>query len=191
MLLLLLLFIFGASGAAESCLTFEIRLCFSHMDGLTHRQIRQIHMCTHTHARHAAGLSVRLIRGMNFGTKEKCSTSKSREFLTECLNLVHCPLLLPKPFSTEPVIKTVQNNTCVSAHVHVHKGKLLSTSNQGPNQHPIAHPHNLSVFLSSAHLISIPSPPPTDSLLYSSVCSSLLPAPPSGRQRRERRWRGG
>lgn len=35
---------------------------------------------------------------------------------------------------------------CVSACVHMHKGKLLSTSNRGPNQHPIAHPHNLSLY---------------------------------------------
>lgn len=53
--------------------------------------------------------------------------------------------------------------------MHIHEGKLLSTSNQGPNQHPIAHPHNLSASLSSAHLISIPSPPPTD------LASCILP----------------
>lgn len=35
---------------------------------------------------------------------------------------------------------------CVSVCVHIHMGKLLSTSNQGPNQHPIAHPHNLSLY---------------------------------------------
>ena len=41
---------------------------------------------------------------------------------------------------------------CVSTHVcvrvHVHNGKPVSTSNRGPNQHPIAHPHNPSLYLS-------------------------------------------
>ncbi len=74
---------------------------------------------------------------------------------------------------------------CVSACVHIHKGKPLSTSNQGPNQHPIAHPHNLSLYLSlfcssyfhslspSHGLCILPLSPPSSPLFLPSSCSSL------------------
>lgn len=130
-------------------------------------------MDTHAHTElyYAVDLSIQLITGMNFRTKGKCSTSKSRGFLTECLNVAHCPHILLKPFSHWMSNKDGETMcaclcVCVSACVHIHKGKLLSTSNRGPNQHPIAHPHNLSLYPSRSHLISIPSqhssvhPPP-------------------------------
>ncbi len=68
--------------------------------------------------------------------------------------------------------------------VHSHKGKLLSTSNQGPNQHPIAHPHNLSLYLSlllSSFPFPLPLPRTCFCILPLSLPSSplLLPFPSS------------
>ncbi len=68
--------------------------------------------------------------------------------------------------------------------VHNHKGKLLSTSNQGPNQHPIAHPHNLSLYLSlllSSFPFPLPLPRTCFCILPLSLPSSplLLPFPSS------------
>lgn len=62
---------------------------------------------------------------------------------------------------------------CVCVHIHKCK-RLLNTSNQGPNQHPIAHPHNLSLLCSSYFHSLSPShrlasaffcPPPPPALL--------------------------
>ena len=67
----------------------------------THIRAR-IHTHTHTHTHRvllcSRPLSIQLITGMNFRTKGKYSTSKSREFLTECINVAHCPhRILLKP----------------------------------------------------------------------------------------------
>ncbi len=86
-------------GVSESSAWF-FKFCsslYTQMDRWTGRQIKHwythIKTCiyTHTELYYAVDLSIQLITGMNFRTKGKCSTSKSREFLTECLNVAHCP----------------------------------------------------------------------------------------------------
>ena len=68
----------------------------------------------------------------------------------------------------------VRVHVCETECMHSHKGKPLSTSNQGPNQHPIAHPHNLSVSLPPLLILfSFPFPLPWS-------CLHILPlSPPS------------
>lgn len=136
----------------------------------TQGRMRQVHTCTHGALLCSWSPRATDQRHEFRNKKGKRSPSKSWEFLTECLNL-HRPLPLPEPFNT---VRKRRNNTCASAYVHIHKGKLLSTSNQGPNQHPIAHPHNLSLHLSLL-LISFPFPLPLPRTSLPAFFRSLIP----------------